>query len=226
MLGRDVLQLALSFVVFGGAAYYMRAKGVEPGSPLGHGIGVLGTLLIFGLLPYYSMRRRMEKMKEITTETVLDAHVFFLVRLLFVGALRGRSMRWLLKMHILMGLIGPALVAAHTGLRFHGLAGLSAFLMLVVVASGFFGRYVLGRIPGVTIEAELHLLERDKKIALEAASVEEIERLETEMRELRAQLKAIRHAKELLSNWRAVHIPLTTLFFITMILHVVSVFYY
>ena len=59
------------------------------------------------------------------------------------------SMRTLLSWHIYTGLLGSLLVLLHTGHKFESLLGVSlTALTLIVVFSGFVGRYLLRRIGG------------------------------------------------------------------------------
>ncbi len=52
-----------------------------------------------------------------------------------------------LRVHIVVGLALPVIVAVHAGWRFDGLIGLGYFAMLVVALSGIVGRYLYTRIP-------------------------------------------------------------------------------
>ena len=62
-------------------------------------------------------------------------------------AIKRVSFSTLLSIHIYSGFIGAILVLLHTGHKFHGLlATLLTALLLIVVFSGYTGRYLLGRI--------------------------------------------------------------------------------
>ncbi len=98
------------------------------GSPLGGALGVSGSLLMLGPLVYLVIKR----VKPI--KTCVTRHV---------------SMRTLLSWHIYAGLLGPLLVLLHTGHKFESVLGISlTALTLIVVFSGFVGRYLLRRIGG------------------------------------------------------------------------------
>tara|TARA_R110002111_G_scaffold69747_1_gene112896 strand:+ start:748 stop:1497 length:750 start_codon:yes stop_codon:yes gene_type:complete len=57
------------------------------------------------------------------------------------------SMRTLLALHIYAGVLGPILVLIHTGHKFNSVLGIALTTMvLIVVASGFVGRYLMSRI--------------------------------------------------------------------------------
>lgn len=92
----------------------------EPGGgqPFGHWLGIVGTLLMIMTETLYSLRKRTRLLNR-------------------YGPVRN----WL-SFHIITGLVGPFLVTMHTGLQFRGLAGVTFGLTVIVVASGFFGRYL------------------------------------------------------------------------------------
>jgi hypothetical protein len=88
----------------------------------GHGLGVVGFLLMLVAETAYTWRKRP-----------------------------GRSgpgpVRAWLKMHVFVGLVGPYLVLLHSAFRFRGLAGVLTLLVGVVVASGVVGRFVYTDAP-------------------------------------------------------------------------------
>lgn len=86
--------------------------------PFGHWLGIIGTLLMVMTETLYSLRKRTRLLN-------------------WAGPVR----RWL-SIHIITGLVGPFLVLMHTGLQFRGLAGVTFGLTVVVVGSGFIGRYL------------------------------------------------------------------------------------
>lgn len=101
---------------------------MKGGSPLGHSLGILGTAFV-AVAQLYSLRKRE------------------------VAVQRGSVKTWL-KLHVCLGLLGPFLVLLHAGFPFEfkyaelfkeGFAGLSTYLMLIVVVSGFTGRYLYRR---------------------------------------------------------------------------------
>ena len=68
----------------------------------------------------------------------------------------GKTKNWL-DYHILMGLSAPALITFHSSFKMKGVAGLSYWIMMLVVASGVVGRYLYGRIPHRLDAAEMSL---------------------------------------------------------------------
>lgn len=98
----------------------------------GHGIGVLGFILMLATETLYSLRKRSRR------------------------ARWGRPASWL-RFHIFTGLVGPYMVLLHSSWKFNGLAGLVMLMTVVVVVSGFIGRYIYTAVPrnadGLMLEA-------------------------------------------------------------------------
>jgi hypothetical protein len=111
-------------VVWGGGFFHVSPR--FAGSSLGGALAVSGALLMLGPL-VYSVIKRVKPIKSAVTRHV--------------------SMRTLLAWHIYAGLLGPLLVLLHTGHKFESALGISlTALTLIVVFSGFVGRYLLRRI--------------------------------------------------------------------------------
>lgn len=124
---RPSLELEISFIailILSGVyiAYEIMAE-PRGGHPFGHWLGIVGTLLMVMTELLYSLRKRT---------TLLN----------WAG-----PVRYWLSFHIFTGLVGPFLVLMHTGLQFRGLAGFTFWLTVVVVASGFIGRYLYTALP-------------------------------------------------------------------------------
>lgn len=108
-------------------------QGIPAASGLfGHGIGILGFLLMLATETLYSLRKRSRR------------------------ARWGRPASWL-RFHIFTGLVGPYMVLLHSSWKFNGLAGLVMLMTVVVVVSGFIGRYIYTAVPrnadGLMLEA-------------------------------------------------------------------------
>lgn len=84
-------------------------------------LGITGTLLMLGTEFIYSYRKE--------------------------GLFKKGSIKTWLRIHIATGLIGPAMVLWHADFRFPGLAGALTYLTIIVVISGFIGRYIYRRLP-------------------------------------------------------------------------------
>lgn len=115
-----------------GRAYYFADLGVRlrhpyhallrPTGALGLSLGVAGFLL-FGFMWLYVARKSVKWL-----------------------AWTGPVGSWL-RIHAIVGLVLPILVAVHAGWRFDGLIGLGYFAMAIVSLSGIIGRYLYAHIP-------------------------------------------------------------------------------
>ncbi|MFQ5420790.1 MAG: hypothetical protein ACE5EY_10575 [Anaerolineae bacterium] len=117
------LSLLMVFVLSGVYIAYEILAEPAGGHPFGHTLGIIGTLLMLMTEVLYSLRKR--------------------TRLLNWAG----PVRFWLSFHIFTGIVGPFLVLMHTGLAFRGLAGISMALTVIVVASGFVGRYFYTALP-------------------------------------------------------------------------------
>lgn len=97
-------------------------RGFRPAGSVGHGVGILGSLMIV-LLLLYSLRKRLRMLQK-------------------AGELR----IWL-RYHIFLGVAGPLLITLHTAFKVGGLVAISYWSMVAVALSGFFGRYLYQQIP-------------------------------------------------------------------------------
>lgn len=92
---------------------------LSPGSSVGHGYGVVGTLLIFTNLLYLVRRR--------------------------IARVRLGSMRLWLDLHVFTGLFGSVLVVFHSAFQLRSqVATLTSIALAFVVGSGLVGRYFYG----------------------------------------------------------------------------------
>ena len=101
-----------------------RAHFPTASSRVGHGIGIAGFVLMLMTATLYSLRK------------------------LRTDASWGSTASWL-RFHMVTGLVGPYMVLLHTAMRFHGLAGLTMLLTVLVVASGLVGRFLYTRVPRI-----------------------------------------------------------------------------
>jgi hypothetical protein len=107
---------------------------------VGHGIGILGFILMLATETMYSLRKRMR------------------------GQTLGRMSTWL-QFHIVTGIVGPYMVLLHTSWKFSGLAGVVMLLTIIIVVSGFIGRYIYTAIPRTADGAEVALDDLQAQIA-------------------------------------------------------------
>ena len=143
-------------------------------SLFGHTIGVLGFVLMLMTETLYSLRKRSR-----------------LARF-------GRLSTWL-KFHIFTGLVGPFMVLLHTAGRLNGLAGVTTLFTVLIVVSGFTGRYIYTRVPRT-----LDGIEMENQIS----------------RDLLAQTRRV------LSLWHTVHIPIGLVLFTLAFIHIGAALYF
>jgi hypothetical protein len=124
----------------GGYLLLARNGTPRPSSALGYVLGILGFLLMLSTETLYTLRKRARRF-----------HF-------------GRMSTWL-QIHIITGIVGPCLVLLHAGGKFHGLAGILAALTIVIVLSGFIGRYIYTAVPRTLDGVELAVRDLEARIA-------------------------------------------------------------
>jgi len=112
-------------------------RSLRPAGIIGHGFGVVGSLMMLFML-LYSVRKRTKIFKNF-------------------GFLSG----WL-NLHIYFGIIGPLLIVLHSTFKVHGLIAVSFWSMVAVALSGILGRYLYTQIPRTISGKELSLGELNK----------------------------------------------------------------
>jgi len=113
---------------------------LRPSGTVGHVMGITGLSLMV-VMHLYSLRKRVRWMSRLgSINTWLEAHIF-------------------------CGFFGPVLVTLHTSLKFNGLVSVAFWSMVIVVASGFVGRYLYVRIPRSIRGHELGRAELEAKAA-------------------------------------------------------------
>jgi hypothetical protein len=107
--------------------------------------------------------------------------------------------------HIYFGIAGPLLATLHTTFKFGGLASISYWSMMLVMASGFIGRFLFAQLPrnrrGVIlslkeIEAEIRIVQR----ALENAGLRET---------ISAPYQKAPHSRDIKGIRRLLHLMIT-----------------
>lgn len=102
--------------------YSPEHKTLRPSGSVAHPLGVAGLGLMSATL-LYPLRKRWKRLSR-----------------------AGSASRWL-DVHIFLGLSGPVLITFHTAMKFNGLVSVAYWSMVLVVSSGFVGRYLYVRIP-------------------------------------------------------------------------------
>ncbi len=176
--GARELWIALAAVVIITGVYglvVVTTRQIPPARELfGHGIGILGFTLMLMTETLYSLRKRSR-------------------------LARWGSMASWLRFHIVTGLVGPYMVLLHSAWKFNGLAGVSMLFTVVIVISGFVGRYIYTRIPRTIAGVEL---------------------------ESGLSAEALRRARRLMALWHTIHIPLGMALFTAAFVHAGAALYY
>ena len=175
--GKELWMAALADIFIGGiyalVIYWTRAI-PKAGDLFGHSLGIIGFILMILTEILYSLRKRSRV------------------------ARWGRMSDWL-EFHIFTGLVGPFMVLLHTSWKFNGLAGVTTLFTVVIVISGFVGRYIYTRIPrtmdGLEVEGSL-------------------------------SESALRQARRLMALWHTVHIPIGMALFVAAFTHIGAALYY
>ncbi|MBV6466017.1 MAG: hypothetical protein PGMFKBFP_01314 [Anaerolineales bacterium] len=159
--------------VYGATVFLTRE--IPPAADLfGHSLGILGFILMLMTETLYSLRKRSRSAKW------------------------GRMSSWL-EFHIFTGLVGPFMALLHTSWKFNGLAGAITLFTVVIVISGFVGRYIYTRVPR-TLEGT------------------EIEGTLSEA--------ALRQTRRLMALWHTIHIPIGMALFVAAFVHIGAALYY
>ena len=175
--GRELWAAFLAAIIITGVygAVVVFTRQIPPAREIfGLGLGILGFILMLMTEILYSLRKRSRL------------------------ARWGRMSDWM-EFHIFTGLVGPYMVLLHTSWKFNGLAGVITLFTIVIVISGFIGRYIYTRIPrtadGIEIESGLS----------EAA---------------------VKQARRLMALWHTIHIPLGVMLFVAAFVHIGGAIYY
>ena len=168
-----LLAMILITGVYGLVTVFTRE--IPPASELfGHGLGITGFTLMLMTETLYSLRKRSRSIKW------------------------GRMSSWL-QFHIFTGLVGPYMVLFHTSWKFSGIAGVTTLLTVIIVISGFIGRYIFTRVPrtldGLEIEGTL-------------------------------SQEALKQVRRLLALWHTIHIPIGIVLFVSAFVHIGGALYY
>jgi FlaA1/EpsC-like NDP-sugar epimerase len=136
-----------------------------------------------------------------------------LIVISFVYSLRKRKLikfgkaKLLLQIHEALAWFGSLLILLHAGFEFDAIIPrMAVFAMLIVVASGITGRYLLK-------QAKESLKEKRAELAAKNLSEDEIER----------EVFTLSIIADKMQMWRTVHIPLTLIFAAFALLHIITI---
>ncbi|MFH1196817.1 MAG: hypothetical protein V1720_14030 [bacterium] len=112
---------------------------LKPSGIWGHGLGIIGSLMMLSGVIIYMVRKRYKKFVRI-----------------------GFLKHWL-ELHIFLCTLGPILVLFHTSFKFGGIVSVSFWSMVAVVLSGIAGRFIYVQIPRNIQGQEYKLDELDEQ---------------------------------------------------------------
>jgi len=140
-----VVGIVFAYLAYSGYTYYKLPleerfyhdshMALKPSGIVGHGLGIIGTLLIIIGVLMYMIRKRSKKM-----------------------ARWGLLKHWL-EFHIFLCTLGPIMVLFHTSFKFGGIVAISFWSMVAVFLSGVIGRFIYIQIPRTIEGRELSLNE-------------------------------------------------------------------
>jgi hypothetical protein len=135
----------LAYLFATGISYYRTPIGerffhsaydqLKPSGITGHGLGIIGTLLILAGIISYMLRKRWKRLRRL-------------------GVLK-----YWLEFHIFLCTLGPVMVLYHTSFKFGGIVSVSFWSMVAVFLSGILGRFIYIQIPRTIEGRELSLSE-------------------------------------------------------------------
>ncbi len=142
-----VVILTVSILTYIGYSYYGTSmeqryflpenQSLKSSGIIGHGLGIIGSLMIVFAVFSYMARKRIHRFSRI-------------------GILK-----YWLEMHIFLCTLGPVLILFHTTFKFGGIVAVSFWSMVAVVISGVIGRFIYIQIPRTIEGRELSLHELD-----------------------------------------------------------------
>jgi hypothetical protein len=131
-IGYDYYSTSLEGRYFNPKHTSLKASGI-----VGHGLGIIGSLMIvIGVFSYMARKRY---------------RIFSRIGVL----------KYWLEFHIFLCTLGPVLILFHTTFKFGGIVAVSFWSMVAVVASGIIGRFIYIQIPRTIEGREISLHELD-----------------------------------------------------------------
>lgn len=187
--------------------YHPDYKSLNASGTLGHGYGIIGTIIIsIGVFGYIYAKKtlRFEKF----------------VRL-----------KYLLEFHIFLCTIGPILILFHTTFKFGGIVSLGFWSMVLVVLSGVVGRYIYVQIPrsldgkalGMReIEAQIHSIADDfGSNETKNHQKKDVKKNLRKLKSLQRQLAQLDKMQRWFSYWHIFHKPFALIMLVIVIIHVI-----
>jgi len=184
LVSREVLPFYLALLILGGGALLLDALlHLLDVVWIGRWLGIPGTLLILGSFGYSLARRKW---------------------------IRVASPAGLLRLHERMAWAGSLLVLVHAGIHFNAiLAWLAVWAMLINIASGLTGKFLMQR-------ARLRLEETRARLRAQGLSEAALEE----------SLHWDSLTFDIVRRWRVVHYPVTLAFAVLALAHILAVFWH
>lgn len=184
LVSREVLPFYLALLMLGGGALLLDALlHLLDVVWIGRWLGIPGTLLILGSFGYSLARRKW---------------------------IRVASPAGLLRLHERMAWAGSLLVLVHAGIHFNAiLAWLAVWAMLINIASGLTGKFLMQR-------ARVRLEETRARLRAQGLSEAALEE----------SLHWDSLTFDIVRRWRVVHYPVTLAFAVLALAHILAVFWH
>ncbi len=184
LVSREVLPFYLALLMLGGGALLLDALlHLLDVVWIGRWLGIPGTLLILGSFGYSLARRKW---------------------------IRVASPAGLLRLHERMAWAGSLLILVHAGIHFNAiLAWLAVWAMLINIASGLTGKFLMQR-------ARLRLEETRARLRAQGLSEAALEE----------SLHWDSLTFDIVRRWRVVHYPVTLAFAVLALAHILAVFWH
>ena len=205
---------------------------LKPSGFIGHGLGIVGSILIVIGVFSYMARKRIKTFSR-------------------VGILK-----YWLEFHIFLCALGPVFILYHTSFKFGGIVSVSFWSLVAVVISGVAGRFIYLQIPH-TIEGrqlslhEVEAMKDDLIIAFKekydidisnlnsgiSAEIEseikaknlsrkeykQVKHLINSQRQLVKRIERLDFMQNIFKYWHVAHLPFALIMLIVMIIHVIVV---
>ena len=205
---------------------------LKPSGFLGHGLGIIGSLLILiGVFSYMGRKR-----------------IKFFSR---VGLLK-----YWLEFHIFLCALGPIFILYHTSFKFGGIVSVSFWSLVAVVVSGIAGRFIYLQIPHSMEGRELSLHElqelKDEYVIafkekydidiselnsgiptkidsefkaknLSREEYKQVKQLIKNQKKLVKQIDRLDFMQNIFKYWHVAHLPFALIMLIVMVIHIVVV---
>jgi len=170
---------------------------LKPSGYLGHGFGIVGTLLILiGLFSYMARKH---------------------LRIFWGWGL----LKYWLEFHIFLCTLGTELVVFHTTFKFGGIISIGFWSLMIVWFSGLIGRFIYIQIPRTIDGRMLSMQEVQEKIE----NLEADHKDEKLLKKLKRHIKGLERMKRIFNRWHYAHLPFALIMLLIMVIHVSVVLY-